>query len=97
MTSVQVERLDHLGLVAGICQEIGLAAYLDALAGPNDQQVSVGTATTAMMLNGLGFSNRQLYLVSQFFATKAVAHLVGLGITAEMLHDDSLGRALDCT
>jgi hypothetical protein len=30
----------------------------------------VGTATVAMILNGLGFSNRQLYLVSQFFATK---------------------------
>jgi hypothetical protein len=24
------ERLDHLGLVAGVCQEIGLAAWLDA-------------------------------------------------------------------
>jgi len=30
---VRVERLDHLGIVAGICQEIGLAAYLVALAG----------------------------------------------------------------
>ena len=24
------ERLDHLGLVAGVCQEIGLAGWLDA-------------------------------------------------------------------
>ena len=24
------ERLDHLGIVAGACQEIGLAAWLDA-------------------------------------------------------------------
>ncbi len=24
------ERLDHLGIVAGVCQEIGLAAVLDA-------------------------------------------------------------------
>jgi hypothetical protein len=23
------ERLDHLGIVAGVCQEIGLAAWLD--------------------------------------------------------------------
>src|SRR5258707_11762068 len=49
----------------------------------------------AMILNGLGFSNRQLYLVSQFFATKPVEHLLGPGITAEMLHDDCLGRTLD--
>jgi transposase len=95
MKPVSVERLDHLGIVAGICQEIGLAAYLDALAGPSQQHVSVGTATVAMILNGLGFSNRRLYLVSQFFATKPVEHLLGVGITAEMLHDDCLGRTLD--
>src|SRR5262245_54769037 len=75
MAGMRVERLDHLGIVAGVCQEIGLAAYLDALAGPSQQQVSVGTATVAMILNGLGFSNRRLYLVSQFFATKPVEHL----------------------
>src|SRR5262249_58011623 len=47
---IRSERLDHLGIVAGVCQEIGLAAYLDARAGPNEQQVSVGTATVAMIL-----------------------------------------------
>jgi transposase len=92
---MRVERLDHLGIVAGICREIGLAAYLDQRAGPSQQQVSVGTATMAMILNGLGFSNRRLYLVSQFFASKPVEHLLGPGITAEMLHDDCLGRTLD--
>jgi transposase len=55
----------------------------------------VGTATVAMILNGLGFSNRRLYLVSQFFANKPVEHLLGPGITADMLHDDCLGRTLD--
>jgi transposase len=95
MKGVSVKRLDHLGVVAGICQEIGLAEYLDGLAGPSQQQVSIGTATVAMILNGLGFSNRRLYLVSQFFATKPVEHLLGTGITAEMLHDDCLGRTLD--
>ena len=48
-----------------------------------------------MVLNGLGFSNRQLYLVPQFFANKPVEHLLGKGITAEMLNDDCLGRTLD--
>ncbi len=79
MRGMRVERLDHLGIVAGICREIGLAEYLDALAGPSQQQVSVGTATVAMILNGLGFSNRRLYLVAQFFATKPVEHLLGPG------------------
>jgi len=39
--------------------------------------------------------NRRLYLVSQFFATKLVEHLLGPAITADRLHDDSLGRTLD--
>jgi transposase len=89
------ERLDHLGIVAGVCQEIGLAGWLDAQEPGNRQQVSVGTATVAMILNGLGFSNRQLYLVPQFFANKPIDHLLGPGITAEMLNDDCLGRTLD--
>jgi uncharacterized protein DUF4277 len=92
MRSVRVERLDHLGIGAGMCREIGLAEYLDTVAGPSQQQVSVGAATVAMILNGLGFSNRRLYLVSQFFATKPVDYLLGPGITAEQLHDDCLGR-----
>jgi hypothetical protein len=71
---MRIERLDHLGIVAGVCEEIGLAAYLDAVAGPSEQQVSVGTATVAMILNGLGFSNRRLYLVSPFCATQPVEH-----------------------
>ncbi len=89
------ERLDHLGIVAGVCQEIGLAAWLDAQDPGNRQQVSVGTATVAMILNGLGFSNRQLYLVPQFFANKPIEHLLGAGISADMLNDDCLGRTLD--
>lgn len=55
----------------------------------------MGTATVAMILNGLGFSNRRLYLVSQFFSNKPVEHLLGPGIQATDLTDDCLGRALD--
>jgi len=55
----------------------------------------MGTATVAMILNGLGFNNRQLYLVPQYFENKPVEHLLGEGITADMLNDDCLGRTLD--
>ena len=86
----QTDRLDHLGIVADVCREIGLAAWLDAQAPQSAQHVSIGTATVAMVLNGLGFSNRQLYLVPQFFATKPVALLLDEGVTAEGLNDDCL-------
>lgn len=77
------ERMDHLEIVAGVCREIGLVEWLDAHE-PGKQQVSVGTATTAMILNGLGESLRQLYLVPQFFANKPVGLLLGSGMSAEM-------------
>jgi transposase len=87
--------LDHLGIVAGVCKEIGLAEWLDALAPEQQRVVSYGTATVAMILNGLGFSNRQLYLVPQFFENKPVEHVLGKEITADLLNDDCLGRTLD--
>jgi transposase len=91
----QTERLDHLGIVAGVCREAGIAEWLDERAGEQRRSVSIGTATVAMILNGLGFSNRQLYLVPQYFENKPIEHLLGEGITADMLNDDSLGRTLD--
>jgi transposase len=92
---VVVEHLNHLGIVAEVCQEIGVTEWLDAQAPSSRQQVSVGAATVAMVLNGLGLSNRQLYLVAQFFEDKPVEHLLGPGITAADLNDDCLGRTLD--
>ena len=91
----QTERLDHLGIIAGVCQEAGIAEWLNERAGEQSRSVSVGTATVAMILNGLGFNNRQLYLVPQYFENKPVEHLLGEGITADMLNDDCLGRTLD--
>jgi transposase len=84
-----------LGIVAGVCKEVGIAEWLDKRAGENRRSVSIGTATVAMILNGLGFSNRQLYLVPQYFENKPVEHLLGKGITADRLNDDCLGRTLD--
>lgn len=79
------ERLDHLGIVAGVCREMGLAAYPDEQAAGCQQQVSIGTATTAKVLNGLGFSNPQLYLVPQF------AHVPHLQLDALRLHLVKIG------
>lgn len=95
-TTYATERLDHLGIVAGICREIGLAEFLDEHAAGSRQKVSVGTATVAMVLNGLGFSNRRLYLVPQFFESKPLERLLGVsGVEAAELNDDCLGRTLD--
>ena len=80
--------------MAGVCQEAGIAEWLDKQAGDNRRSVSVGKATVAMVLNGLGFSNRQLYLVPQYFENKPVEHLLGEGITADMRERSTVWDAL---
>src|SRR5260221_9945605 len=65
-----VEHLHHLGIVAEVCREIGVADWVDQQEPGNGQQVSVGTATVALVLNGSGFGNRGLDLVSQFVVNK---------------------------
>lgn len=88
--------LNHFGIVAGTCRELQIAETVDALIPPDPQQkVSVGQALVAMIINGLGFSNRRLYLFPQFFENKPISFLVGKNICSEDLNDDSIGRALD--
>jgi len=95
MANFAVERLDHLGIVGGVCQKIGLVEYFDGLDEREHARGSLGQAVLAMVLNELGFSNRRLYLVPQFFTHKPVERLLGLGITAEDVNNDCLGHALD--
>jgi len=89
------QRLDHLGIVAGICQQISLIEQIDAYVGATERKVSVGEAVQAMVLNALGFVESALYMTPEFFDNKPVDLLIREGLTAEDLNDDSLGRALD--
>jgi transposase len=93
--SYETKRIDHLGIVAGICKEIDLIECIDEAVGPTDRKVSVGEAVQAMVLNGLGFVGRPLYLTPEFFANKPVDLLIRDGLAAADLNEDSLGRALD--
>jgi transposase len=90
----QSRTLDHLGLVAGMYDELGIGEVLDRLV-PQKRQVSVGQAVKAMVLNGLGFVDQRLYLTPRFFEDKPTERLVGAGIEAAQLNDDTLGRTLD--
>lgn len=88
--------LNHLGLVAGACKELGIAKIIDRLIPPDPQQkVTTGQSVVSMIINGLGFTNRPLYLYPQFFEKKPVELLIGKDVNADMLNDDTIGRALD--
>jgi transposase len=93
---IAVQNLDHLGLVAGLIDEIGIVEKINQLVGEKPGEiVSPGHVVKAMILNGLGLVSAPLYLFSQFFEGKATEHLIGEGIKAEHLNDDRLGRVLD--
>jgi transposase len=93
----RTEILDHLGLVAGMYDELGIGDGLDRMTQqtPETRFVTVGPAVKAMVLNGLGFVNQQRYLVPMFFQNNPTQRLVAPGIEAQHLHEDTLGRALD--
>ena len=93
---IEVQDIDHLGIVAGIIDEIGLAEEIDRRVGTHPQEhVSSSQAVKAMILNGLGFVSAPLYLFGEFLSGKATEHLLGEGIKPEHLNDDRLGRVLD--
>jgi transposase len=48
-----------------------------------------------MILNGLGFVSKPLYMFPQYFETIACEHLIGAGVKPEYLNDDKLGRVMD--
>ncbi len=94
---IETQAMDHHGLVAAMCQDLGIQEKIDAKLGASDKRrvVSAGTAVVAMILNGLGFTNRRLYLTHQFFANKPLEKLLGAGLRAEAITDHTLGQALD--
>jgi transposase len=89
--------LDHLGLVAGMFEELGIGEVIDQATQQNPEMriVTAGQAVKAMVLNGLGFVNQQLYLVPHFFQNKPTYRLIAPAIAPAHLNDDALGRALD--
>lgn len=91
----ETQRMDHHGIVAGICHEIGLVEQIDQEIGRGERKVSCGEATLAMVLNGLGFNSRALYLIADYLRNKPVDLLVNPELAAEDFNDDTLGRALD--
>ncbi|MEO1149228.1 MAG: IS1634 family transposase, partial [Cyanobacteria bacterium J06638_22] len=93
---LMVEDLDHLGIVAGIIDDLGLVEQLNERLGEDPREkVSAGVVVKAMILNGLGFVSGPLYLFETFFEGKATEHLLGDGVKPAYLNDDRLGRVLD--
>ncbi|MBM3207531.1 MAG: DUF4277 domain-containing protein [Chlamydiae bacterium] len=65
-TRAEVERLDHLGVIAGVIKDLKLVEFIDDRI-PSDarEEITCGEAVAGMIMNGLGFSNRPLTLTAQ--------------------------------
>lgn len=75
---------------------MGIIELIDSRIVPDDrEEITTGEAIAAMIINGLGFSDRPLSLTPQFFENKPLDKLLRQGITAEHLNRFKLGRSLD--
>lgn len=96
MEILSVERADHHGIVAGVMHDLGIIELVNERVGVNsDEKVSAGEAVAAMIINGLGFTDRPLSLAPQFFANCPLDLLFDKKISADELNRFKLGRTLD--
>jgi transposase len=93
---IETKSLDHLGIVSGVCQEIGLVSLIDSLVKSDPQRpISVGEGIYSMILNGLGFVNSTLYLSPEYFRDKALSVLFRRHVEASAFNSHSLSSSLD--
>ena len=93
---ITIKNLDHLGLIAGIIDEIDIENIVNSLIKTDQREkISAGTIVKAIILNGLGYLSKPLYLFPEFFRDKPVEKLLGNGIKAEEINDDKIGRVMN--
>lgn len=97
---MDIKRLDHLGIVAGVIKDLGLVKAIDQRLQKDTQDqenITPGEAIAGMIINGLGFSDRPLSLTPQFFETKALEALFRPGVQASDFNRHKLGKSLEQT
>ena len=88
--------VNHLGIVAGAFDSLGIEKIIDrAIPKTRHHNLSHSKVIKAMLINGLGFVERRLYLFPDFYEDIAVERLLGAGVCQDQLNDDVLGRTLD--
>lgn len=93
---LEISRLDHYGIVAGVIKDLKLIEQIDSLLGVHEQsEITHGEAIAGMIINGLGFTDRPLSLTPQFFENKPLELLFRPGVRAEYFNRFKLGRTLD--
>ncbi len=93
---IKIENLNHLGIIAGIIDEIGIVEIINEKLGIKPQEkLSTGIIVKGIIVNAMAFVSSPLYLFPHFFNDKATEHLFGEGILPEDFNDDRIGRVLE--
>ena len=95
LESMDIKRLDHHGIVAGVIHDLGIIEFFNREIERGNEEIGAGEGVAAMIINGLGFSDRPLSLTPQFFEQLPTEHLIGEGVEASKLNRHRLGRLLD--
>ena len=70
---IQVQTINHLVIIAGLIDEIGIVEIINEQLGIKPQErLNSGIIVKGIILNAMGFVSRPLYLFPQFFNNKAL-------------------------
>ncbi len=71
LTGIEIKNINHLGIVAGIIDELEIVDIINEELGIDEQEiVNSGETVKAIILNGLGFVSQPLYLFPSWCATR---------------------------
>ncbi|MCP4572649.1 MAG: IS1634 family transposase [bacterium] len=94
--NLQVESLDHLGIIASTIKDLNLINLINEKIGTKSQEIiSTGEAIAGMILNGLGFTSEPMYLSPKFFEGKALKNLFDRDLVPENFNATKLSKSLD--
>ena len=90
--------LGHLGLVGAFIRETGIIEKIDSMIpklSNNPGNFTHGEVVALMILNGLGYTSRPLYMTHTFFEAKDVEAMLGIEYESSWFNDDVIGRTMD--
>ena len=90
--------MGHLGLVGAFIQETGIIEKIDSRLpkiSNNAGHFTHGQVVALMILNGLGYTTRPLYMSNTFFEARDVEAMLGIEYQKDWFNDDVIGRTMD--
>lgn len=96
--NIQLQIVGHLGLVGAFIRESGLIKKIDSLlpkTSNHQGHFTHGEVVALMILNGLGYTSKPLYMCHTYFENKDVSAILGIEFRKEWFNDDVIGRTMD--